>query len=158
MLAINSLIKTVLLRTIHQSSIRCYSNVLSKSGNHQVGDKVSVKRKITDEDIERFTQLSGDTNPVHLASGEQMAIVHGAFLNGLVSAVIGTRLPGPGTVVVSQNLNFPNKCYAKDEVTITVELSEHRKIIKVNFVCTVEERNKVVLYGDAKLVLSKINM
>lgn len=133
----------------------CYSNVLSKFKKYKAGDKVTVKRKLTNEDLQAFSQLSGDTNPIHSAVGQERAIVHGAFLNGLVSAVIGTRLPGPGTLVVSQNLNFPNKCYANEEVTVTVQLVEDRKIIKVEFFCEVTEEKKIVLFGDAKLIPNK---
>lgn len=135
---------------------RCwYSNVLSKCKNYKVGDEVTVKRKITTEDLQSFAQLSGDTNPIHLTAEQERPIVHGAFLNGLVSAVIGTRLPGPGTLVVSQNLNFPNKCYANEEVAVTVQLVEDRKIMKVKFYCEVAEEKKIVLHGDAKLVPNK---
>lgn len=133
----------------------CYSNVISKFNRYKVGDTVTVKRRITLEDLQSFTQLSGDTNPIHSTSGQERAVVHGAFLNGLVSAVIGTRLPGPGTLVVSQNLYFPNKCYANEEVAVTVQLVEDRKIMKVKFQCDVGEEKKIVLYGDAKLVHNK---
>nr|CAD7440313.1 unnamed protein product [Timema bartmani] len=50
-------------------------------------------------------------------------IVHGALLNGLVSGVIGTKLPGPGTKVLSQSLEYPNSCYADEEVSITIEIT-----------------------------------
>lgn len=121
----------------------------------KVGDKVAVVRKITGADVEAFTRLSGDSNPIHSTSKNERAVVHGALLNGLVSGVIGTRLPGAGTLVLSQTLNFPNKCYADEEVTVSVEISELRKIITVKFLCTVDECRKVVLHGDAKLMLKK---
>jgi len=117
------------------------------------GESCTISKVITEEDVENFARISGDTNPVHFQHGSQKAIVHGALLNGLVSGVIGTKLPGPGTLVVAQNLNFPNKCFVDESVKITVKLIENRKIIKVEFVCEVEERKKVVLYGDAKLVV-----
>ncbi|KAF2898310.1 hypothetical protein ILUMI_07863, partial [Ignelater luminosus] len=119
------------------------------------GDTCTIVKKITDEDIQNFCKISGDTNPIHIKNDSGNAVVHGAFLNGLVSGVIGTKLPGPGTLVVSQNLNFPNKCFSGESVRITVNLIENRKIIKVEFACEVEERKKVVLYGDARLVLNK---
>lgn len=124
------------------------------SSGHNVGDTVRVLRKITASDIRKFVELSGDTNPIHSTAGSERAIVHGAFLNSLVSGVIGTQLPGPGTVVVHQVLNFPNKCFVDDgEVMITVELVEVRKLSRVKFVCEVVQTNKVVLYGDARLII-----
>lgn len=127
------------------------ANVLSKLKHYKVGDVATIKREISREDIEKFVQLSGDANPVHL---QEKAVVHGAFLNSLVSAVIGNQLPGPGTFVIAQTLNFPNKCFVGDEITVVVELLENRKILKVKFECTVEKESKVVLHGDAKLVKS----
>lgn len=121
--------------------------------HYKIGDTATMKRKISKRDIEKFIELSGDANPIH--SQKDQALVHGAFLNSLVSAVIGNELPGPGTLVVAQHLNFPDKCFVGEEVTITVELVEDRKIVKVKFMCTVEKESKVVLYGDAKLVKSK---
>lgn len=128
------------------------ANTLSKMKRYKVGDIARMKRKISRDDLERFIQLSGDSNPIH---SQEKPIVHGAFLNSLVSAVIGNELPGPGTLVVAQNLNFPNKCFADEEVTVTVELTEDRKILKVRFACEVEEQSKIVLYGDASLVKNR---
>ncbi|KMQ93633.1 armadillo repeat-containing protein 7 [Lasius niger] len=56
----------------------------------------------------------GDYNPIHTESARNIA--HGALLNGLVSGLIGTKLPGAGTIVIKQNLTFPNPCYAGDSV------------------------------------------
>lgn len=144
-----SVLKNIIIKS---NTTKRYSNVLSK---YKVGDSVTVKRKITIADLETFTRLSGDANPVHSKDENGRAIVHGAFLNGLVSAVIGTQVPGPGTLVVSQNLHFPNKCYAGEEVCVNVQLVEDRKIMKVQFKCEVEEEKKIVLYGDARLIFDK---
>ncbi|KAK9731861.1 MaoC like domain [Popillia japonica] len=127
-------------------------NFCNSTKNLKVGDCISIQRKITEDDLKRFAELSGDMNPVHFSSNSNEAIVHGAFLNSLVSGVIGTKLPGPGTLVVSQNLNFPNKCFVNETIQVRVELVELRKLIKVKFVCEIERGNKVVMHGDAKLV------
>ncbi|KAG0730548.1 Armadillo repeat-containing protein 7 [Chionoecetes opilio] len=66
----------------------------------------------------------------------------------------GTSLPGPGTLVVRQELYFPNPCYAGEEVEVTVKLASLRKIITVDFSCTATE-GKVVLEGSARLMHSK---
>lgn len=132
--------------------LRAFSNVLSKFKTYKVGDQVTVTRKITKEDVEDFKRISGDTNPIH---SSEDAIVHGAFLNSIVSGVIGTKLPGPGAMVAQQILNFPNKCFVGETVQITVRLTEDRKIVKVDFSCVAKNTDKIVLYGNAKLVMSK---
>lgn len=92
---------------------RNYSQII------HVGDQITVKRKITVNDVKSFTELTNDTNPIH--QDPVNGIVHGAFLNGLVSGVIGTKLPGSGTIVVEQHLKFPKPCYVNNEV-ITIKI------------------------------------
>ncbi|XP_076047353.1 hydroxyacyl-thioester dehydratase type 2, mitochondrial-like [Oratosquilla oratoria] len=127
----------------------------------QAGDCVQVCRKVTIEDVKAFAQLSGDTNPVHInkyfvseKTNLEGCIVHGALLNAFVSSVIGTRLPGPGTLVLEQQLHFPAACLVGEEVQITVTLRSLRKIAKVDFVCSVDGE-KTVLHGNAKLLVPK---
>lgn len=115
-----------------------------------VGDKVQIIKRIVANDLETFSQLSGDVNPIHL--GER-GIVHGAYLNSLVSGVIGTKLPGEGTLVVTQNLRFPNKCYVGDSVIIEVQLTSIRKLLQIVYKC--ECNGKIVMEGDAKLMVHK---
>lgn len=117
------------------------------------GDTAVITKKITLDDVNNFMEISGDNNPIHVG---KRAVVHGALLNSILSSVIGTKLPGHGTLVLSQNLNFPNKCYADDVVTFKVVLAENRKVMKVNFTCKVESENKIVLYGDAKLMVKDV--
>ncbi|EEB10880.1 conserved hypothetical protein [Pediculus humanus corporis] len=116
-------------------------------------DKVSVRRKITSDDVKLYADLTKDHNPIHL--DPEQGIVHGAFLNGLVSGIIGTILPGNGTVVVQQNLRFPKPCYVGDEVIISVIVKSIRKIIEVEFfVINGQKKNEqVVLEGSAKLLI-----
>lgn len=134
-------------------SVRFFSNAPSKHSKFQIGDRAHIIKKITKKDVDEFMKLSGDTNRIHIGSERERAVVHGAFLNSLVSSVIGTKLPGPGTLVIKQTLNFPNKCFIDEEVKVSVELVEVRKIITVRFSCDVND--KAVLYGDAKLIIDK---
>lgn len=106
-----------------------------------------VTKKITREEVDAFSRISGDTNPIHAGP---KGIVHGAFLNALVSGVIGTRLPGPGAIVVSQKLRFPAACRVDDTITIKVELASVRKLYEIRYRCIANDR--VVLEGDAKIV------
>lgn len=116
------------------------------------GDQVSVFKVITNDDIRRFAELTGDYNPIHIESAKNIA--HGALLNGLVSGLIGTKLPGAGTIVIEQSLTFPKPCYAGDLVEVTVKIVSVRKIIRCIFMC-VANGNKVVLEGEAR-VMKKI--
>ncbi|KAJ4427264.1 hypothetical protein ANN_24882 [Periplaneta americana] len=122
-------------------------------------DRVTEIREVSQDDVDAFSKLTGDHNPIHTTNGgKTKAIVHGALLNGLVSGVIGTRLPGPGTMVVLQELNFPNPCFAGEQVTVTVEIESLRKIITCRFWCTVNrDKDLTVLHGYAKLVQMKKN-
>lgn len=127
----------------------------TKVSHIAVGDSATMTKKITSLDVQKFTELSGDSNPVHTSQHQQRAIVHGAYLNSLVSCLMGTQLPGAGSLVVKQTLNFPSKCFVDDVVVVTIRILEVRKIIKVSFQCVVESEEKTVLYGDAHLVTDR---
>lgn len=110
------------------------------------------------KEVEEFANLTGDWNPIH--TDEEYAqikfegcVVHGALLNGAVSGIIGTRLPGPGTLVARQELYFPNPCYIGEEVLVKVRLTALRKLSTVEFSCTTTDNGKVVLRGSAKLII-----
>src|SRR6516164_2797272 len=78
----------------------------------KVGDTASISRTLTQKDIELFAIMSGDVNPAHVdeefAKSDmfQKIIAHGMWGGALISTVLGTELPGPGTIYVSQSLNF----------------------------------------------------
>jgi acyl dehydratase len=118
-----------------------------------LGSKVTECRTLSKEHIEAFAQLTGDYNSVHFGDN---GIVHGVLLNGLVSSVLGTKLPGPGYIVVEQSMTFPSPCFAGQTVEIQVEIVRARKIVECSYVCTNVANKKIVHQGIAKLVkLSK---
>ncbi|XP_050521674.1 3-hydroxybutyryl-CoA dehydratase-like [Daktulosphaira vitifoliae] len=121
------------------------------SNTIKVGDRVIITKKICKSDIYEFAQLTGDINPVHLS---RHPLVHGVYLAGLVSGVIGTKLPGYGSLLVSKYLRFPNACYAEDEVKIEVEIKKIRKIITCEFCCSVDDR--IVMEGKADIIFKNI--
>lgn len=147
---LNNFVMLYNIKNVH----RCFSNVKSVT-SLAVGKQIIVSRTITRDDVENFSVLSKDTNIIHAVDKQEQAVVHGAFLNAIVSGVMGSKLPGPGCLVVQQTLNFPNKCYVGETVDVTVQLIENRKILKVDFSCDVKDKNKRVLFGSAKLVMSK---
>jgi acyl dehydratase len=95
----------------------------------RVGQAASVVRVFHQEDFERFAALSGDDNPIHVDPAFSARtrfgrpVAHGMLLYGAVLGVLGTRLPGPGTVPLSQDLIFPSPTYAGEEVTVRVALT-----------------------------------
>src|SRR5438067_13795105 len=95
-----------------------------------VGMRESLMKTVMDSDVVGFARLSGDDNPIHLCDvyaaqtkfGQRIA--HGLYAASLISAVLGTRLPGPGAVYRSQTLNFHAPVKIGDVVTVIVEVVE----------------------------------
>jgi 3-hydroxybutyryl-CoA dehydratase len=123
----------------------------------QPGDRASRTTSISDEMIRLFAELSGDTNPVHLddsyAAGTRFGrrIAHGMIAAGLISAVLANDLPGPGTVYLSQTLQFKSPVYPGDVITTTVEVKSVRPdkpIVTLITVCR-NQSDAVVLEGEA---------
>src|SRR6185503_15498943 len=128
----------------------------------QPGDKASRTQAINDEMIRAFADLTGDTNPVHLddayAAGTRFGrrIAHGMIAAGLISAALANNLPGPGTVYLSQTLQFKGPVYPGDTITTTVEVKNVRPdkpLVTLSTVCTNQD-NKVVLEGEAVVLAS----
>jgi 3-hydroxybutyryl-CoA dehydratase len=127
-----------------------------------VGMSASYAKTITDADIVLFAGVSGDVNPVHLdedyANGTAFKgrIVHGLLTASFISAVLGTKLPGPGCIYVSQNLKFKAPVRIGDtvraRVTVTA-IDEARGRVTVSTLCQVGET--VVIDGEAQLVVPR---
>jgi 3-hydroxybutyryl-CoA dehydratase len=130
-----------------------------------IGSTASFSKKITEQDVVTFAQLSGDNNPMHLdenyAKGTRFGarIAHGAFSFAVISTVLGTRLPGPGTIYMSQTLKFLKPVYFDDTITGTAEITAIRAdkgIVTLKTACTnqrgepVAEGEAVVFHPDAK--------
>ncbi|KAF0805699.1 MaoC family dehydratase [Alloalcanivorax xenomutans] len=122
----------------------------------KVGLSASYAKTITEADVVLFAGITGDDNPVHLnadyAAGTQFGqrIVHGMFSAGLISAVLGTRLPGPGAIYVDQQLSFKAPVHIGDTVVATatvLEIDEKRRRVKLETVCRVKD--KIVAQGVA---------
>ncbi|MET4806757.1 MaoC family dehydratase [Limibacillus sp. MBR-115] len=118
-------------------------------------------KTVTEADIVMFAGLSGDTNPVHLnqtfAEGTMFKerIAHGMLSASFISTVLGTRLPGPGCIYLSQTLNFKAPVRIGDTVVARVtvrEVNREKKRLVVDTVCTVGDTQ--VLDGEAKLMVA----
>ncbi len=121
-----------------------------------VGMRESLMKAVMDSDVVGFARLSGDDNPLHLCDiyaadtrfGERIA--HGLYTASLISAVLGTRLPGPGAVYRSQTLNFHGPVKIGDVVEVTVEVVElvaKGRIVRLH--CEARVDGKLMLDGEA---------
>jgi 3-hydroxybutyryl-CoA dehydratase len=126
------------------------------------GQSESYARTVTEADIVLFAGVSGDDNPVHLneewASGTMFKgrIAHGMLSAGYISTVIGTRLPGPGSIYMSQSLKFRAPVRIGDTVTATVtirEINQEKRRLTLDTVCVVGETT--VIEGEAMVMLPK---
>lgn len=126
----------------------------------KIGQKDSMTKTFTDEDVRLFAQVSNDHNPVHLdekyAKNSMFGarICHGILVSGLISAVLANKLPGPGCIYLGQELKFTSPVYLNDTITAEVEVAEIREdkqIIKLNTTCT-NQNGKVVITGVATVM------
>ncbi len=126
----------------------------------EVGDTASLAKTITDDDVRMFAQATGDLNPLHL--DEEYAaksrfgrrVAHGMLSAGMISAVLGTELPGPGTIYLGQTLKFLAPVYLGDSITATVTLADYnREKGRMTFhtVCTNQDGAEVVS-GEAQVL------
>ena len=126
---------------------------------YRVGDAAEMTKVFTEEDVYLFAGITGDRNPVHISKeyaaktrfGER--IVHGILTAGLISATIGTKLPGTGCLYVSQAFEFVKPVKIGDEITARVEVVEvvSEKRLRLRTQC-VNQRNEIVIDGEAVVV------
>ena len=125
--------------------------------NYKVGDKATVKKVFTTEEVELFAILSTDKNPVHLDDAYSATtifkkrIVHGSLVSSLISSVLGNTMPGNGSIYLSQMVSFKKPVFLNDEVTCTVEIMEiiaEKSIYKLNTNCY-NANNEMVIEGNA---------
>ena len=128
-----------------------------------LGDSASVSKTITETDVYLFAGITGDLNPAHtdeVASGKTMfggRIAHGMLSAGLISAVLGMQLPGPGTIYLGQELKFVKPVRFGDTVTATatvVEKIAEKNRLKLETIVT-NQNGDVVISGFATVMPPK---
>jgi 3-hydroxybutyryl-CoA dehydratase len=127
---------------------------------YKIGDSAQLSKTIEDEDIRIFAEVTGDKNPLHLddefASKTifKRRIAHGILTAALISSVIGNRLPGNGTIYLSQTLNFLAPVYVGDEITAKVEVLQVLKEGKRLRLKTqvINQNGTVVVDGEALVI------
>ena len=126
-----------------------------------VGQNASLSRKFTLDDVKAFSQLSLDNNPVHLDEDYAQnsifgdRIVYGYLTASLFSGIIGSILPGPGAIYLSQNLNFRKPIYHNELVTATCTIThirEDKPIITLETILK-NEKGEIAIDGSAIIKL-----
>jgi len=125
----------------------------------QVGDREEIVREITEADVKRFVELSGDDNPLHVdreyaqSTPFKDIVVHGMIGASLVSTVIGTRLPGEGALWISQNFNFALPVRLGDVLTVscTVRKKNDRERLLDLDALVVNQDSATVLSGSGQV-------
>ena len=130
---------------------------MTKDFLYQAGDGFSFERQISASDVKRFAEIVGDLNPIHIDpefadnTFFKKRIVHGAFLAGLISKILGMDFPGQGTVYISQDTVFKRPVYVDTTVKVEVMVTEvivakRRLILETN---VLNESNEVCVKGSA---------
>ena len=126
----------------------------------KVGMKDQTRKTITEADVVLFSAVSTDINPLHLSEEAakngifKKRVAHGILVSGLISAVLGNKLPGPGTVYLGQELRFVAPVYIGDDICAEAEIIEIRpekRIIKLQTTCT-NQRGEKVITGAATVM------
>jgi len=123
----------------------------------KIGDEASLTKTITEDNIMDYADLTGDRNPVHVDAkqaaqsmfGERIA--HGMLVAGLFSTVMGTKLPGPNSIYLGQDLKFTAPVKIGDTVKATVAVLEKRddkRLIKLQTIAT-NQHGEIVIDGTA---------
>ena len=129
----------------------------------KVGDSASFTKTVSEHDVYTYAGVSGDFNPAHVNEVEAQKgmfgkrIAHGMLSAGFISTVLGTQLPGPGTIYMGQELRFTQPVFFGDTITATVTVAElipekNRAILDT--VCT-NQNGDVVIKGKATVMPPK---
>ncbi|MBN2143899.1 MAG: MaoC family dehydratase [Candidatus Aureabacteria bacterium] len=129
----------------------------------KVGQTASLTKKFEKNDVIQFAEISLDKNPIHL--DEKYArqslfgkpVVHGILQAGLISAVLGNKLPGPGSIYREQNLTFKKPAFIGDTLTATVEIIEIKERIGLLVLKTIvtNQDGLLLIEGIAKGLVQK---
>lgn len=127
---------------------------------YKIGDSIVWTKMFGYADVEKFAQISGDRNPVHLSAEYARntpfgkPIVHGMLVASLFSAIIANELPGNGSIYLHQSLDFKSPVFHDQNVLIKVEILSIRKdkpIYELKTICT-DTEGKVLIEGKAIVI------
>ncbi len=137
---------------------------IAKYSDIMIGQYAEVIHQVTEEDINAFGSLSGDFNPLHF--DEEWAkktifggrIAHGLLTASFVSTAIGMKLPGPGTIYLSQQMRFLRPVRIGDTITTRVEVigkNDEKQRVTLRTTCH-NQRGETVLDGEATVTIMKL--
>ena len=126
-----------------------------------IGQQKSFRIKITDSMVQKFSNLSGDLNPLHMdekfaeSSSFNKRIVHGMLLASFFSQLVGMKLPGKNALYFSQTLNFRSPCYIDDVIEIVGKVTEKSDSTQMITVSTsiLNESETCLIDGIAKIIV-----
>ena len=131
----------------------------------KVGQEAMISKTVTESDVVFFSGVSGDNNPVHISDEFaektlfKKRVAHGFFTASLISTVIGTKLPGPGSIYLKQSIQFLAPVFIGETIKVIVKVKSinfKKKRVTLETYC--EKNRKRVLEGEAEiLVQSKLN-
>lgn len=126
----------------------------------KIGDRGSIAKTITETDIYNYSGITGDFSWLHVNEERSKKgpfgrrIAHGMLTIGLVSAVVGTEMPGAGTIYVSQTMNFRRPVFIGDTITAEVEVIDidmGKKLVRLKTTCT-NQSGETVLIGEGIVI------
>lgn len=129
-----------------------------------VGQEASISKSFSEKDVKIFSELSGDINPIHLVSDYaeksffKKRIVHGFLYGSLISAIIGTKMPGPGSIYLHQEMNFKKPVFLDEEVVALVRITDlkpEKSLVYLDTMCYNKNKD-VVLEGKAVIKIVKL--
>lgn len=124
--------------------------------------KATHTKTIAESDISSFAQISGDFNPLHFddeyasGMGFEKRIAHGMISSSIFSGLFGSKLPGPGSLFISQSFKYKKPVYIGDTIKAEIivdSVNSNRRV--VGFVTTCKRNDEVVVCGDAKIFVPK---
>lgn len=130
----------------------------------EIGECATISKEVTEEDIALFARITGDYNPVHIDSDFASKtrfkgrIAHGMLTAGLISAVLGTKLPGPASIYLSQSLKFIRPVRIRDRLTAEAKVTDWnpaKKTIRLNTRCF-NQAGEDALTGEALLLVEPV--
>jgi acyl dehydratase len=130
------------------------------------GDTVRWRHEVTAEEVDAFARLSGDVNPLHLDDafseerGFRGRVVHGALVNAFISRLLGTELPGPGCLWLSQTTRFARPVYVADPIEVVVRVVHKSDSLRTLVLETTVEnlRGETLLAGEAKVSMPAVKV
>lgn len=125
-----------------------------------VGQEAILSKTITEADIANFSEVTGDNNPVHISDDFasktifKKRVAHGFFTASLISTLIATKLPGPGSIYISQTLKFLAPAYIGDNIltkAIIQKIDKEKRRVNLLTECFIS--NKKILTGEAEILV-----